>query len=135
LKEQFKVFVAQDAAVLYEAYDGDELLAQAFIIFYGEEAAYHYGTGTEAGRGKPGAYAIQWAAIREAQRRDIKRYNFWGVTKPEQTGHRFYGVSIFKRGFGGEEVEYLHAQDLVLKPARYLLVGIIENVRKRIRKV
>jgi len=135
LKEQFKVFVASDKAVLFEAYNQKELLAQAYIIFYGAEAAYHYGTSTDAGRNLPGAYALQWAAIKEAKKRGITRYNFWGVTKPDQTKHRFYGVSIFKRGFGGEEVEYLHAQDLVVRKTHYLVNSIVENIRKRVRRV
>lgn len=135
LKEQFKMFAAEDKAVLFEAHKGGKLLAQAFIIFYGEEAAYHYGTSTDENRNLPGAYALQWAAIKEAKRRGLKRYNFWGVTKPEQTEHRFYGVSIFKRGFGGFEVEYLHAQDLIISKSKYLINSLVENVRKRLRKV
>lgn len=133
LKEQFKIFAAEDKAVLFEAYKDDELLAQAFIIYYGTEAAYHYGTSTDANRNLPGAYALQWEAIQEAKKRGILRYNFWGVTKPEQTTHRFYGVSIFKRGFGGQEVEYLHAQDLVISKPKYLINAIIEYTRKRLR--
>ena len=68
-----------------------------------------------------GAYLLQWEAILEAKRRGQKRYNFWGVVKPEQTKHRFYGVSIFKRGFGGDDVAYVHAQDLVIAPLRYTI--------------
>lgn len=135
LKEQFKIFARDDKALLFEAYKEGKLLAQAFIIFYGQEAAYHYGTSTDDNRNLPGAYALQWAAIKEAKKRGIKRYNFWGVTKPEQTEHRFYGVSIFKRGFGGFEVEYLHAQDLVISKSKYFINAIIETIRKHFRKV
>lgn len=135
LKEQFRVFAAENNAILFEGYKGDELLAQAFIIFYGKEAAYHYGTSTDANRNLAGAYALQWAAIKEAKKRGIERYNFWGVTKPEHTKHRFYGVSVFKRGFGGFEVEYLHAQDLVISKSKYFINAIIETIRKHFRKV
>ena len=135
LKEQFKVFAASDNVVLFEAYKDDQLLSQAYIIFYGEEAAYHFGTSTDENRNLPGAYALQWEAIKEAKERGMKRYNFWGVTEVDQTKHRFYGVSVFKRGFGGEEVSYLHAQDLVINKGRYLINSLVEHVRKRIRHV
>ena len=134
LQEQFKVFGAANRVLLYSAHTHDgKLIAQAFVIFYGQEAAYHYGASTELGRSEPGAYAIQWEAIKEAKRRGCSRYNFWGVVLPEQTNHRFYGVSVFKRGFRGQDVEYLHAHDLVLQPLRYLPNFALEYVRKRHR--
>jgi lipid II:glycine glycyltransferase (peptidoglycan interpeptide bridge formation enzyme) len=135
LLEQFRIFAARDMALLYSAFNGEELLAQAYIIFYGREAVYHYGASTESGRKFPGAYLIQWEAIREAKRRGMVRYNFWGVTKPEETGHRFFGVSVFKRGFGGQDTSYLHAQDLVVDQTRYLMNLAVESVRKRFRRL
>lgn len=134
LKEQFAVFAASDKALLYRAETADgQLIAQAFVIFYNQEAAYHYGASTELGRKEPGAYAIQWEAIKEAKRRGLSRYNFWGVVLPEQTDHRFYGVSVFKRGFKGEDVEYLHARDLVINWPKYLPNLTVETIRKRRR--
>jgi lipid II:glycine glycyltransferase (peptidoglycan interpeptide bridge formation enzyme) len=134
LKEQFKVFSEANKALLYSAKTSDgQLIAQAFVIFYNQEAAYHYGASTELGRTEPGAYAIQWEAIKEAKRRGMTRYNFWGVVLPEQTTHRFYGVSVFKRGFKGEDVEYLHARDLVINWPKYLPNLGIETIRKRRR--
>lgn len=135
LSEQFKVFLENNQAILYSAKLGNKLLAQAFIIFYGQEAAYHYGASTEEGRKFPGAYLIQWEAIKEAKKRGLKRYNFWGVAGEDQKDHRFYGLSIFKRGFGGADFEYLHAQDLVINRPRYFINTIIEKLRKHLRHV
>lgn len=134
-KEQFKVFFDADKGLLYTAKLGNQVLAQAFIIFYGAEAAYHYGASTDEGRKYPGAYLLQWEAIREAKRRGLARYNFWGVAPEAEKDHRFYGVSVFKRGFGGEDVEYLHAQDLVIDRNRYLFNFAVEMVRKKVRRV
>ncbi len=136
LKEQFTVFAAAGKALLYSASTADgKLIAQAFVIFYNQEAAYHYGASTQLGRSEPGAYLIQWEAIKEAKKRGQTRYNFWGVVRPEQTSHRFYGVSVFKRGFRGEDVEYLHAHDLVVNKLKYLPNLTIEYVRKRRRRL
>jgi len=133
--EQFKIFSEADKALLYSAELENKLLAQAVIIFYGREAVYHYGASTDDGRKYPGAYLIQWEAIKEARRRGMERYNFWGVSPTENKNHRFYGISIFKRGFGGKDFEYLHAQDLVIDYPRYVLNLVIENIRKRMRNV
>ncbi len=134
LKEQFATFAQAGKALLYSAHTADnKLIAQAFVIFYNQEAAYHYGASTELGRSEPGAYAIQWEAVKEAKRRGMSRYNFWGVVAPSQTNHRFWGVSVFKRGFRGEDVEYLHAHDLILNRARYLPNLTVEYIRRRRR--
>lgn len=133
LLEQFKVFSSANHAVLYSAYFEKKLLAQAFIIFYGNEAVYHYGASTEEGRHYPGAYLIQWKAILEAKKRRLKKYNFWGVASADN--HRFANLSLFKRGFGGEDFEYLHAQDLVINKPRYFLNLLIELIRKKLRRV
>lgn len=135
LSEQFKVFLDMDKALLYTAKLEDKILAQAFIIFYGSEAVYHYGVSTTEGRKYPGAYLIQWEAIKDAKKRRLNWYNFWGVAPEADKNHRFYTISIFKRGFGGVDTEYLHAQDLIIDKNRYLINSIIENFRKRIRRV
>jgi lipid II:glycine glycyltransferase (peptidoglycan interpeptide bridge formation enzyme) len=135
LHEQFKVFTESGNAILYNAEVDKKLLAQAFIIFYGKEAVYHYGASTEEGRRHPGAYLIQWEAILEAKKRGMTRYNFWGVAPESQSSHRFSGLSLFKRGFGGEDFEYLHAQDLIINYPRYAVNFAIESIRKITRKL
>lgn len=135
LQVQFETFVQENQCMLYTAWLDKIKLAQAMIIFYGQEADYHYGASSEEGRKYPGAYLIQWEAIKEAKSRGFKRYNFWGVAPEGEKSHRFYGVSVFKRGFGGVEVAYLHARDLVVNQPKYFVNWCIESLRKWIRKV
>lgn len=133
LYEQFKVFAENGNALLYRAEFGKKLLAQAFIIFYGKEAVYHYGASADEGRRYPGAYLIQWEAIKEAKKRGLTRYNFWGVAPENNLSHRFSGLSLFKRGFGGIDFQYLPAQDLIINKSKYLLNYIVESIRRIIR--
>ena len=135
LKTQFKVFVADNQVVLYTASLKDKVLTQAMINFYGQEADYHYSASSAEGRKYPGSYLIQWQAIKEAKHRGLKRYNLWGVAPEGQKGHRFYGVSVFKRGFRGQDIHYLPARDLVINPVRYALNLLVEKSRKKARRV
>src|SRR5579859_2263844 len=86
--EQFRIFFLTDQALLYTAKFENMILAQAFIIFYGKEAVYHYAVSTEEGRRYPGAYLLQWEVIKEAKKRGMKRYNFWGVAPVDYKEHR-----------------------------------------------
>ena len=134
-KEQFSVFFENNYAMLYTATLDNKILAQAFIIFYNTEAVYHYGIGTLEGRKYPGASLIQWEAIKEAKKRGMGYYNFWGVAPESDKTHRFYTISIFKRGFGGEDTKYLRAQDLIMNKPLYAVNFGIEKMRRIIRRV
>lgn len=139
LHEQFLAFVEDNEVMLFHSYlpteEGKEvLLASAFIIFYNGEAVYHYGISTQENDRQPGSYACQWAAILEAKKRNCHSYNFWGIAPKEETEHRFAGVSIFKRGFGGDEVQYLPAHDLPVS-WQYNLVRSFEKMRKKARNL
>lgn len=105
------------------------------MIFYGNEASYHYGVSTELGTKYSGAPLLHMQAMRDARERGIKRYNFWGITKLDEANHRFYGVSQFKRSFGVEELPYLHAHDLIIDPVKYRLDYAFEKLRAKIRHV
>jgi len=134
LTKQFEAFVADDQITLFHAYYEKTLLASAFVIFYNGEAVYHYGISTSENREYPGSYACQWAIIQEAKKRGCSRYNLWGVSPKDAIHHRFYGVGLFKRGFGGKEVAYVPAQDIPLN-WKYWLTWIFETLRRKMRKL
>lgn len=135
LTKQFAAFAKHNEAVLYTAKYQGEILAQNFMIFYGNEASYHYGVSSELGTKYSGAPLLHMEAMRDARKRGIKRYNFWGITEETDIHHRFYGVSCFKRGFGVTELKYTPAHDLVLNRFKYLLDWTVETLRKKIRHV
>ena len=135
LTKQFAAFAKNDEAVLYTAKYQGEILAQNFMIFYGNEASYHYAVSTELGTKLSGSPILHVEAMRDARERGIYRYNLWGIVGEEEKNHRFYGVSFFKRGFGGDELKYLPAHDLILNPVSYLKTKTIEKIRKKVRHI
>ena len=135
LTKQFEAFAKYGQVKLYTAKLGDEILAQNFMIFYGNEASYHYGVSTQLGTQYSGAPLLHMQAMRDARELGIKRYNFRGITGLDETKHRFYGVSQFKRSFGVQELKYLHAHDLVINKTKYRLNFAVEKLRAKIRHV
>ena len=135
LTKQFAAFAKNNEAVLYTAKYNGEVLAQNFMIFYGNEASYHYAASTELGTKMSGSPILHVEAMRDARARHIYRYNLWGIVGEDEKNHRFYGVSFFKRGFGGEELKYLPAHDLIIDPLRYQKTKFIEKLRKKIRHI
>ncbi|MCL2371398.1 peptidoglycan bridge formation glycyltransferase FemA/FemB family protein [Candidatus Saccharibacteria bacterium] len=136
LKTQFEVLAKNNEAELFIAKKDGEVLAENFMVFYGNEASYLYGVSTKKGMEYSAAPLLHLLAIREAKLRGITRYNFWGIVDEDDIKHRFYGVSVFKRGFGVQELKYVPAHDLVINPLRYyLLTKPIESLRRWRRKV
>ena len=135
LKKQFEAFRAGGEVLIYTAKKDGEILAQNFIIFYGPEASYHYGVSSELGTKYSAAPLLHLKAMEEARNRGCIRYNLWGIVEKDETSHRFYGVSEFKRSFGCEEYRYTPAHDMILKPAAYKLTLAIEKIRKKVRHV
>ena len=128
---EFKSFAPRGEAVLFEAYLPDDRLdGAAIIMFYGAMAAYRHSASLNLEPKLPTAYAIQWAVIKEAKKRGISWYNFWGVApKGAKPHHPFAGITHFKKGFGGQRIELLRCQDFPLTK-KYIVTWIIESVRR-----
>lgn len=135
LTKQFTAFAKNHEVTMYTAKLGDQVLAQNFMIFYGNEASYHYGVSSDLGTKYSAAPLLHLEAMRDARARGINRYNFWGIVDLDDTKHRFYGVSSFKRSFGVTELKYTPAHDLVIDRKQYLITKIIETIRKKVRHV
>ena len=135
LKKQFEAFRDGNEVLIYTAKKDGEVLAQNFMIFYGPEASYHYGVSSELGTKYSAAPLLHMEAMKEARKRGCIRYNLWGIVEPNETSHRFYGVSEFKRSFGCLELRYTPAHDMILKPLAYQKTKLVETARKKIRHV
>ena len=89
-------------------------LAASLVIFSKSSGFYHQGASIHTKY--PAAYLLQWHAILEAKRRGCKYYSFHGIHDPGRTPKSWDGLSLFKHGFGGFQVDYLYTQDFIVSP-------------------
>ena len=61
-------------------------------------------------------YLSQWEQIKEAKKQGFQIYDFWGIDEIN-----WPGVTRFKNGFGGKEIEYIGAYDYVFQPWWYVV--------------
>lgn len=92
-------------------------LASALILFTKSTAFYHQGASIHTKI--PITYLLQWEAIKEAKKRSCRLYNFWGTHLPGRTPKSWPGLSLFKEGFGGYQVDFLTTQDYIVSPKYY----------------
>jgi peptidoglycan pentaglycine glycine transferase (the first glycine) len=88
-----------------QARDG-EPLATLFLVRSGDRVVEPYGGMTQNGADTRANYLLKWEAIRSSREAGAATYDLWGLA----TG----GIAHFKTGFGGREVRYIGAWDLVL---------------------
>ncbi len=120
--------------LLFEAYLPDGRLdGAAIIMLYGSMACYRHSASLGLDNKLPTSYLLQWEVIKEAHKRGIQWYNFWGIAPTgADSKHPFYGITHFKKGFGGEIRNIVHCQDFVVSK-KYYVNWIIEQFRKRKR--
>ena len=133
IEEEFRTFSASGNARLYFAQsqqDGKAIdLATAMIITQGSSGFYHYGASRKDDKNTPAPHLLQWHIIKDLKARGFSYYNFWGISEEDKPNHPWRGLSIFKRGFGGEELAYLKTQDYILSPL-YWLNWVVETARR-----
>ena len=88
-----------------QAADG-EPQATLLLVRCGPRVVEPYGGMTAAGADSRANYLLKWEAIRSSREAGATSYDLWGLA----TG----GIEHFKTGFGGREVQYIGAWDLVL---------------------
>jgi peptidoglycan pentaglycine glycine transferase (the first glycine) len=99
---------AGNARLLFAETPDGEAQATLFLIRCGPRVVEPYGGMTNAGADSRANYLLKWEAIRSSKERGATSYDLWGLA----TG----GIAHFKTGFGGREVHYIGAWDLVLDP-------------------
>ncbi len=117
-------FLGKDGSVkLFLAKHRKKIIAAGFFFFFGETAVYLHGASDYKSRQLMAPHLIQWQAILEAKNRGFKYYDFGGISK-----EKWPGVTRFKKGFGGEEIIYHGAFDLIFREWWYRAYNIVRKI-------
>ncbi len=128
-RSQVEHFSKRNECTMYQAHYEGEVIASSIHMHAFGETSYHHGASTRKLRKIPASYLLQWTAIQDAIKRGDHMYSFWGIAPEGVKKHPFAGVTLFKRGFGGELLELTHCMDVPVN-SRYYLTRAFENYRK-----
>jgi len=95
--------------------------ASLFLIRSGSRVVEPYGGMTQAGAESRANYLLKWEAIASSRAAGARTYDLWGLAHP--------GIAHFKAGFGGREVRYIGAWDLVLDGVGRSVYGLAQRAR------
>lgn len=102
------------------------MLAADLEIVYGQTVTYLYGASSHLMRQAMAPYALHWEAIKAAKQEGNKFYDFWGVN-PVNLSSPLYkksweGITRFKNGWGGQQVDLIGTWDLPMNMTIYSLI-------------
>jgi peptidoglycan pentaglycine glycine transferase (the first glycine) len=109
------------ARLLFAQAPDGEPQATLFLVRSGPRVVEPYGGMTKAGGESRANYLLKWEAIRSSREAGATSYDLWGLA----TG----GIAHFKTGFGGREVQYIGAWDLVLSSFGRAAYDIAQRAR------
>jgi len=98
----------------------NEILAAALIIFYGNLATFLFGASSDKYPETMAPYLLHWEIMRHAKDAGFKKYDFLGVAPDEDDeSHPWHGFTVFKKKFGGKQINYIGAYDFVYNKKLY----------------
>lgn len=93
----------------HKSADRDQPLAGALIITYGKAASYIFAASTGQGNKFGAPSLIVWEAIRMAKKLGCEIFDLEGIydSRYQRATKSWKGFTMFKKGFGGEEIAYI----------------------------
>lgn len=139
-KKYIENLLKLDNVFQLNAYHNDNPIASAILYKYADTFIYLFGASSNEERNLMAPYLLHFEIIKLAQKLGLKKYDFWGIAPSAKEGlgktscfhnycwevvHPLNGVTRFKVGFGGYEVSYPQALEIVLKPFRYKIYNLL----------
>jgi lipid II:glycine glycyltransferase (peptidoglycan interpeptide bridge formation enzyme) len=140
-------------AKLYLAEYNNKIIAANVVLFFGDMAVYLHGASSNEHRNLMAPYLLQWRQITDAKKIGCKKYDFWGISPMVRQAHYdnnvilslskdeknkksdWQGITRFKKGFGGEEKNYIGAYDMVFDSIGYAIYRLMKSIKSKVHKV
>lgn len=116
LKTTYEALHAKGMARIRIAEKEGKALSANLEVVYGDTVTYLYGSSSSESRDAMAPYALHWDAIMDAKRDGYVRYDFWGANPLSEAMFAYKpsweGITRFKRGWGGRQVDLYGTWDL-----------------------
>ncbi len=111
--------------------DNKAVSAAIFYDYNGTRYYAHAGAFQQINRKVNASISLLWQAILDAKKLGMDKFDLWGVAPVENPKHKWTGITSFKKGFGGEPVDYLGTYDIPIKKSKYKAYSMLQKLRGR----
>lgn len=119
------------AHILRAEYQGKTI--SAWIVFvFNHRLYYPYGASSREHREVMANNLLAWEAIRFGKKNQCHTFDMWGSLGPKpDKNDPWYGFHRFKKGYGGELVEFVGTYDYVADQPKYQIFQLLDKWRWR----
>ncbi|HYD34481.1 MAG TPA: peptidoglycan bridge formation glycyltransferase FemA/FemB family protein [Vitreimonas sp.] len=121
--------------IFHGVYEDQIIVSWVMFVFNGV-LYYPYGASRSAHRDVMASNLMMWEMIKFGQSQGCHLFDMWGSLGPEpDPKDPWFGFHRFKKGYGGDLVEFLGTYDLVLNPPIYKAFRVAENLRWKVLRL
>jgi len=124
-RKHYERMLDLDFVELIVAEFGGQIIAANIVSYFGDMASYIHGSSSNKERKVMAPFAVQWFSVKRAREKSCKYYDFNGTDDI-----KWPGVTRFKKGFGGEIIDYPGAFDFVIDNFAYLVYKSMRSIRR-----
>ncbi|MDQ3008563.1 MAG: peptidoglycan bridge formation glycyltransferase FemA/FemB family protein [bacterium] len=115
--------------IFHAVYDNQVVVSWIMFVFNGV-LYYPYGASRSVHRDVMASNLMMWEMIRFGKAMECTLFDMWGSLGPQPSDKDpWFGFHRFKKGYGGDLVEFLGTYDLVTNNPMYSLFTIGESIR------
>ncbi|MFA5248304.1 MAG: peptidoglycan bridge formation glycyltransferase FemA/FemB family protein [Patescibacteria group bacterium] len=127
-KEYYKKMLEVENIKLYFGEFENKILCAGIFSFFGDTAIYLHGASSDENRELMAPHLLQWELIKKAKALGCKYYDFFGIDEK-----KWPGVTRFKKGFGGEELNYPGTFDIIFNKGKYEIYKFLRKARRLLK--
>jgi peptidoglycan pentaglycine glycine transferase (the first glycine) len=127
-KEYYKKMLSTENIKLFFADYQNKIICAGIFSFFGDTAVYLHGASANENRELMAPHLLQWELIKKAKASGCKYYDFFGIDEK-----KWPGVTRFKRGFSGEEMNYPGTFDVIFEKTKYKVYKFLRTIRRLIK--
>ncbi|MEN8253235.1 MAG: peptidoglycan bridge formation glycyltransferase FemA/FemB family protein [Patescibacteria group bacterium] len=121
--------------IFHATYQNTVLVSWIMFIF-NDVLYYPYGASRSAHKDVMASNLMMWEMIKFGKQEVCKSFDMWGSLGPNvNKKNPWFGFHRFKKGYGGELVEFLGTFDLVINPLNYKLFNISDTLRWKLLRI
>ncbi len=115
---------------IFNAVYNNQVLTSWIIFIFKDYIYYPYGASRSVHREVMASNLMMWEMIKLGKQQNCKIFDMWGSLGPDaDKKSSWYGFHRFKKGYGGDLVEFLGTYDLVTNPPLYSIFKITDALR------
>lgn len=102
-----------------------KIICAGIFSFFADTVTYMHGASSDENRNTMASYLLHWHVIARAKSQGFEYYDFFGINEK-----KWPGLTRFKKGFGGKEINYPGTFDMAFNKTLYLIYKLGRKARR-----